>query len=123
MFAFLLDENTAGWVASAFRRRWHAGTEPRLDVVRVGDFDAPPYGTQDPELLIWAEEYGRVLLTEDRNTMPTFLERHLEAGRSSPGVLILRAGMTVPELVRELELTAVAGHADDFRDQVRYIPL
>ena len=39
------------------------------------------------------------------------------------GVSILRTVLTIGQAIDELELVALAGEPDDFRDQVVYLPL
>lgn len=123
MLQFLLDEDTPGPLADAIDRHNALSLGLPIDAVRVGQFGAPPSGTTDPDNLIWAEAEDRLLVSRDYNTLRQHLADHLAAGRHSPGVLLTRPGRTIPELLNSLELIAHAGHTDDFRDQVRYIPL
>lgn len=54
MFRFLLDENTHGSLAETVLdacRRY--GVKP-LDMIRVGEPDAPAFGTPDRDLLLWS---------------------------------------------------------------------
>jgi hypothetical protein len=123
MVAFLLDEDTHGGLMDAFRRRTRLGVLPAVDVLRVGGADAPAFSTLDPELLIWCELNDRVLVSEDKNTLPGHLNDHLTAGRHSPGVLLIRPGVSMAEVIDELVFLSEAGNPDDFRDQIAYIPL
>ncbi len=123
MIAFLLDEDTHGGLMNAFRRRNRLGILPAVDVMRVGDSDAPPYGTSDPDLLVWCELNDRILVSEDKNTLPGHLNDHLRASRHSPGVVLIRPGTSMGEIIGELVLAADAGRPEDFRDQVVYLPL
>src|SRR6266849_4550298 len=94
---FLIDEDTPGFLAEALRQK-----EPAIDVIRVGDLGAPSFGTQDSDLLIAAENLGRVLITNDRNTMPGHLIDHFAAGRHTAGVMLLRRGFSVGRIVQEI---------------------
>ena len=61
---FLLDEDLRGPLWNALVR--HNATSPYpIDVIRVGDANAPPTGTLDPQLLRWAQQQGRILVTFD----------------------------------------------------------
>lgn len=120
---FLLDENTGGDLLRAFHRRARLGELPPVDVLRVGEAEAPPSGTLDPELLIWCEANDRILVSNDKRTIPGHLQEHFAAGRHSPGVLLIKRGTGVGQLVAELLYLSEAGNADDFRDQIQYIPL
>lgn len=122
MLLFLLDEDTHGGVAEAFRRRVRLGTPPPVDVVYVGDPLAPSKGIQDPDLLVWAEEHGRVLVSNDRSTLIGHFQSHLAAGRHSPGVLIVKPGTGVGQLISEIILISEACTPDEFVDRVQFIP-
>ncbi len=123
MVAFLLDEDTDGDLLRALRRRSRIAGGVVVDVTRVGEPDAPPSGTPDPDLLVWCEANQRVLVSNDRNTMPIHFAAHLAASLHSPGVFLIRFGTTLGTVIAELELLSTAGVPDDFRDQVVYIPL
>jgi hypothetical protein len=57
----LLDENLAPLLKSALLR-----LDPTIDVVRVGDADAPPFHTLDPDILAFCEAEQRLLVTGNR---------------------------------------------------------
>ena len=122
MLAFLLDEDTHGGLAEAFRRRVRLGTLPAVDVIRVGDLGGPPAGIKDPELLIWAEEHDRVIVSNDKRTLPSHLQNHLASGRHSPGILFAKPGTSIAQLIDELVLISVACTPDDFRDSYQFLP-
>lgn len=96
---------------------------PLVQVVRVGDVDGPPLGTSDPELLIWAEENEFVLVSNDKQTPPGHLQLHLEAGRHSPGILFIRPGTGLAEVIAALDLISGAGDPEEYRDCYHFIPL
>jgi hypothetical protein len=119
--AYVLDEHLRGLLWDAIRQH-NAGGVNVIDVTRVGDPADLPLGTQDPDLLLWAERENRVVVTRDWNTMPGHLANHLQGGHHSPGVFILRRGLSLPQLVDILVLTAYAVDPAEARDQVRYLP-
>lgn len=121
MLAFVLDENVPGRVLRAVQRHNQRGADP-LDFVRVGDSGAPPFSSDDSVILSWAQENERLLVTEDKHTMPIHLERLLRAGRHVPGVLMVRPGTSVPALVEFLVLVAYASRPDEWQDRIEYIP-
>jgi hypothetical protein len=79
---FLLDEHSDRAVQRQLRR-----LDPRIEVLAIGDLGAPPSGTADPDLLVWIEAQGFLLVTKDRRTMPGHLERHLAGDRHVPGII------------------------------------
>lgn len=62
--AYVLDEHLRGPLWRAVQRHNARGSNP-IDVARVGDANGPPLGATDPEILLWAEQAGRVLITFD----------------------------------------------------------
>ena len=113
----LFDENVPAKLFRAVRSR-----SPGRDVLRVGDESAPEYGSSDEQLLTWCEETDRILVTLDEATIPGHLMKHLAAGQSSPGVLMVRRAASLASVIQVLVLILEASHPDEWRDQIRYIP-
>jgi hypothetical protein len=63
------------------------------------------------------------LLTHDLRTRPGFVYERVKAGLEVPGVIEVRQNIPLGELINELEWVIQAGQAEDFKNQVRYIPL
>src|SRR5271170_2706315 len=100
---FLLDEHLRGPLWYGIQHHNAAGANV-LDVLRVGDPPAPALGTSDPDLLLWAEMQGRILISQDYRTMPGHLADHLLTGRHSPGLFLLRRVWTISQIIRALIL-------------------
>src|SRR5437588_6176757 len=109
--AFLLDENQRGLLWSHVRRHNAKGLYP-LDAVRVGDAMDLPLGSQDPEVLLWAERERRILVSRDRATLATHLANHIAGGHRCPGIFLAR---DVP-LREVLEFLVCAGYASEPRE-------
>jgi hypothetical protein len=118
---FVLDENCRGPLWSAIRSHNLRGIDI-IDVVRVGDLPDLPLQTPDPDILAWAEQSGRVLLTYDESSMPAHLIAHLQAGCHSPGVFIVRAKIPLPEIVEAIVNVALASDPGEWVDRLEYIP-
>ncbi len=114
---FLLDENLHPGLKQAVKQK-----DPNIDVLRVGDKDAPPFSTQDPDLIAWCSQERRLLVTNDRKTMPGHLNAYRGAGRHHWGVLWVRPNASIGELASNLYLVWMASKADDWRDQEGWIP-
>lgn len=119
--AFVLDEHLRGPLWQAILSH-NLQSSNILDAVHVGDPPDLPLGVGDAEVLTWAEEQNRILVTEDRHTMVRHLRDHLAAGKHSPGVIICRSNRRIRTLVDCLELVAYGGKPGDFADIVTYIP-
>jgi hypothetical protein len=118
---FLLDEHLRGelWKAVQFH---NAHAPELLDMVRVGDPPDMPLSSKDPDILAWAELSGQVLVSRDKRTMIADLVAHLQAGRSSPGLLLIRRRSRLADVLTFLISAASAGNEDQWRDQFVYIP-
>ena len=119
--AFLLDENLPGRVVRAIQRHNLTGELP-LDAVRVGDLPDLPLGAEDSMVLLWAESANRILISEDKHTLPNHLEDHLAAGRHSPGVFLVRPATSLPELIEYLALVAHLTEPFEWQDRITFIP-
>jgi hypothetical protein len=62
---YLLDEHIPRVLAAAIRQR-----DPAIVIWRIGQPDAPPIETADPDLLVWCEQHDFLLVTNNRATMP-----------------------------------------------------
>jgi predicted nuclease of predicted toxin-antitoxin system len=80
-------------------------------------------GATDPEVLAWSASSGRVLLTDDRRTMPRAAEQRLRDGRPMPGLLVLRRGAPSSHVVDDLVLLTDAAGPEDLADQIWFLPL
>lgn len=118
---FLLDENLPSRLWRAIQRH-NENNVDILDVVRVGQFDDLPFSTDDPSILRWVERKGRILITEDKSTMPAHLAAHLNEGHHCPGVFMVRPGTRVPDLLEFLLLVAYASQSVEWEDRIEYIP-
>jgi hypothetical protein len=118
---YLLDEHLRGILLHAFQQHNARGINP-VDVTQVGDPADLPLGTQDPDVLLWCERDGRVVISLDRHTMPGHLAAHLQQGHHCPGVFILQPGYTVAELVDVLVLAAHIYDPAEVQDQVTFLP-
>ncbi|MGA2501597.1 MAG: DUF5615 family PIN-like protein [Tepidisphaeraceae bacterium] len=118
---FILDEQLRGLAWKAISRHNHGGGLC-LDVTRVADAESPRLGTKDPELLVWAQTAGRIVISDDRSTMCSHFEAHLAKGRHAPGLFLLRRDVGLLAFVRFLEAVAHASDAEEWVDRIQFIP-
>ena len=119
--AFVFDEHLLGLPLAAVERHNRGGRHP-IDATEVGEPFDLPRRTPDPDLLIWAERNGRIVVTFDRKTMLTHLANHLAAGRHSPGVFLVRHSASLGAIIDYLEFATHAGEPADFADRVTFVP-
>lgn len=115
---FLLDEHVNRAIQRQLRRM-----DPYIDVLAINDPDAPSAGTSDPEILLWIEKSGYILVTENRSTIPGHLTDHYAAGGHVPGIFWLRPHADLSSIIEELYLIWVASTADEYEDCALFIPL
>jgi hypothetical protein len=115
----LFDENLPRLYREQLHARLPAGT---ASLRAVGDAGAPPFGTLDPELLLWCEANEYVLVTGDRASMPEHAADHWAAGHHLPGILAVRPKAGIREVLDTLELLVTAATEDELRDRIIYIP-
>jgi hypothetical protein len=118
---YLLDEQLRGRFWRAIERH-NRRSISAIDVIRVGDPADLPLGTSDPDILLWAEREGRILVSEDWATMLTHLLSHLSAGHHTPGLFLLRPQVPVVDLIEFLVAPSYASEASEWVDVWRYIP-
>jgi hypothetical protein len=114
---FLLDENFNNNILRALLRRY-----PDLDVIRAQDVPEIA-GKDDPTLLNWAAEQRRVLLSHDVRTVTGFAYDRVMQGESMPGVVEVRLGASIGEVVEDLLLLIEASEPEELHNRVIYLPL
>jgi hypothetical protein len=114
---FLCDEDVPEMLITGLLRE-----EPAIDILAVGEVGAPPKGTPDPQLLLFAEAEMRTMITRDRRTMPKHVVRHLTAGHHTWGVLILRRKASLRRCRDDLILLWAATEAEEWKDQIAGLP-
>ena len=123
MIRFVIDECVSKRVVRAISR-WNAAHPSEvIDAIREGKPADLPRRTPDPAVLLWAERNARVVVSVDYTTMPGHFADHLAAGRHSPGMLFIRPGAILRDIISDLAMIAYAGDPDDFTDTIQYIPL
>ncbi|MBA2446717.1 MAG: DUF5615 family PIN-like protein [Chloroflexi bacterium] len=115
---YLLDEHVGHALRDGVNGRW-----PDIVVWAVGDPAAPGRGTLDPDILLWCQAHGFILVTNNRASMPGHLKAHLAAGRHVPGILVLNDEMSIRATIDELAIISGASDPDEYVDQLRYLPV
>jgi Domain of unknown function (DUF5615) len=113
---FLLDENLLPRLKTALLR-----LNPQIDVTHVGEPSAPPTGTLDPEILIYLEASQRLLVTDDRSSMPGHLTDCWNAGGHIWGLLWVRSRTPLSKLAQDLLLVWDVTEAEEWCDRLDWI--
>jgi hypothetical protein len=115
MLRFLSDEDFNGRIVRGLLLR--AG---ELDLVRTQDVGLR--GAADDAVLVWADKYGRVLLTHDGRTMPNHIRSRLATGAHTPGIFIVDELASIGDCVEDILLVAECSDKGEWEDQIVYLP-
>ncbi|MBV7337008.1 DUF5615 family PIN-like protein [Chloroflexi bacterium TSY] len=116
MLKFITDENFNRDLLNGLLRQ-----KPSVDIVRVQDCGL--LSADDPDILEWASQNERILFTLDVATMPAFLSERINAGKSSPGMVVVSQSTPVGQSIEELLLIIECSIPQDLENSVTYIPL
>ena len=112
---FLADEDLDSQIIQGLKSR-----EPAIDILDVKNADLR--GTTDPALLELAAQESRIVVTHDRRTMTRYFLERAAAGKSTPGIFIVPQRAAIGEIVETLLLVWTASQAEEWRDQVVFLP-
>lgn len=116
MLALAADENFNNDIVRGLLRR-----RADLNIIRVQD--AGLSGASDPEVLAWAAQEGRILLTHDVSTITRHAYDRLQAGLPMPGVFQIGRDIPIGVAIEDILLLAEYSHESEWESQVRYLPL
>ena len=114
---FLLDENLSKKIKLGVLL-----LNSSVDILCVGDPNAPSFGTLDPEILSYVEQSQRLLITDNRKSMPDHLAAHWSAGRRIWGLFWVRPKASIGQLAESIYLIWETSEAQEWIDVVDWIP-
>jgi hypothetical protein len=97
MLLLAADENFNRNIVRGLRRR-----QADIDIVRIQDVGLS--GADDPTMLAWAAQEGRVLLTHDVSTITHYAYERVRGGMSMPGVFEVSRGLPIGRVIDDLLL-------------------
>jgi hypothetical protein len=112
---FQADWDLDGRVLRGLRR-----AAPEIDIQTAPD--AGLAGLKDADVLRIAAMAGRILVSQDRRTMPLHFRQHIEEG-TSPGVILLREAVPISTAIEQLVLIWSASDAHEWINRLVWIPL
>jgi predicted nuclease of predicted toxin-antitoxin system len=115
MLRFLCDESFDGRLVEALRR-----VHPPLDLIRVQDVGLR--GADDPSVLAWAAANDRILLTQDKRTMPGHAEQRLLAGEPMPGVFVVNNRASFTDVIEDIVLLNECSDQTEWVGRIERIP-
>jgi len=116
MLRLAADENFNSDIVRGLLRR-----KPNLDIVRIQDVGLS--GADDPTVLEWSAEEGRVLLTHDVSTITHYAYELVRAGKPMPGVFEVSRNIPIGVVIEDVLLLVECSLDKEWEGQVRYLPL
>ena len=116
MLRLVADENLNNDIIRGLLRR-----RPALDIVRVQDTELS--GADDPTVLEWAAQEGRVLLTHDVSTITKYAYQRVRADQPMPGVFEVSRSVSIGRAIEDILLLAECSLDREWEGQVHYLPL
>lgn len=113
---FLADENFDNRIIRGLLLR-----RPDLDIVRVQDVAIA--GADDPTVLAWADQAGRILLTHDERTIPLYVYERLAADQTIAGVIVASDKLAIHTVIDDLVLILDCSTATEWINQIQRLPL
>lgn len=116
MLRLAADENFNNDILRGLLRR-----RADLDIVRIQDTEVA--GMDDPDLLEWAAQTGRILLTHDVTTLTRHAYDRIRADLPMPGIFAVPRTVPIYAVIEDILLLAEYSHVSEWEGQVRYLPL
>ena len=115
MLRLLADENFNNHILRALN-----AAIPAVDIERIQDVGL--LGADDPDVLAWAADAGRILLTRDVSTMTDYAFDRVRNGLAMP-VIEVPDTLPIGRALQELILLAECSRENEWDLQVVYLPL
>jgi predicted nuclease of predicted toxin-antitoxin system len=115
MAKFLSDEDFNNHIVRGLYRRL-----PAFDLVRVQNVGLIEH--HDTEVLAWAAQEGRIVLTHDFATMLDFAYNRVGQGLPMPGVVAISQDLPIGEAIEELVIFIECSLEGEWEGQVVHLP-
>ena len=112
---FQADADLDGRIVRGLRR-----VSPEVDIRTAAK--AGLATLEDYEVLRLAAEANRILISQDRSTMPGHFRRFVSTSQS-PGVILLRSRVPIAVAIEELLLIWAASDSEEWINRLAWIPL
>ena len=116
MIAFLVDQNFNAHIVNGLTRR-----NSLMELIHVRDIGLA--AADDSVVLERAAIQGLVLLTHDRQTIPSFAYQRIVKGLPMPGVFLVRDDMPIAKAIEQILIAAYCFSSEECKGIVRYFPI
>lgn len=115
MLKFLADENFDNTIVRGLFRR-----NLKLDIVRVQDVGLS--GKDDPTVLEWAAQEGRILLTHDVATITRYAYDRVRQNQPMPGVIEISTDAPIGRVIEDILVLVECSQEAELEGQIQYLP-
>ena len=116
MITFLVDQNFNAHIVNGLTRR-----NSLIELIHVRDIGLA--AADDSVVLERAAIQGLVLLTHDRQTIPSFAYQRIAKGLPMPGVFLVRDDMPIAKAIEQILIAAYCFSSEECKGVVRYFPI
>ena len=116
MVRLLIDEDFNNIILRGLQR-----VIPSADIVRVQDVGLRQ--CTDQQVLAWAADQGRVVVTHDVSTMSVAAFDRIRARLPMPGLMELSQSVGIAAAIAALEFILVSGDDHEWEGLVVYLPI
>jgi predicted nuclease of predicted toxin-antitoxin system len=109
---FQADADLDGRVIRGLKR-----VTPEIDLRTAAEAEL-----DDLEVLRIGSATGSILISQDRRTMPGNFRRHIASG-TSPGVILLRPGISIADAIDEIVIVWSASQPAEWKNRLVWISL
>jgi len=95
--------------------------QPDLDLVRA--YDRGLRTAADQLILEHAALDGRVVVSQDLETMIGYAYTRVRLGRPMPGLIVLRQGVPIGDAIEAILLVAMCSDVGEYEGQVVHLPM
>lgn len=94
---------------------------PNLDVLTA--HQAGLSNASDPDLLAWAAEQERLIVTHDRRTMPHHATSRITRAQKLAGLIVVSRQLPISQVINELEIIVSCSDMSEWENIVKHLPL
>ena len=116
MLKFLADENFNNNIIRGLFLK-----NSQLDIICIQNTEL--LGAHDPEVLEWAAQEDRILLTHDVQTITKYAYERIKARKKMPGILEVSLSVSIARAIDDILLLALCSEENEWEWQVIYLPL
>lgn len=116
MVKILADQNFNGNILRGLKNRLSD-----LDCLATYEIGMQKY--KDYEILTFAAEENRIILTHDAKTFPTYAYEKIANGEKMTGVIIVSDKCPIGQAIVEIEIALICNSESEWENNVTRIPL